>query len=115
MQITSGLIGLFFAFAVLHLLRRDHIKISHALFWMAFAAGGLVFGFFPQLSDYFAHLLGVSYGPMLIVVVALVALVLRSIIADIQATKIERDMRVLSQRVGICESSCRDAANKHQS
>ena len=85
MQCTSGFLGLFFAAAVLYLLRRDHIKISHALFWIVFAMGGLVFGFFPRLSDDIARLFGVSYGPMLVVVIALVALVLRSVSAEMSA------------------------------
>lgn len=96
----------------MYLLRRDHIKISHALFWIVFAAGGLIFGLFPKLSDDIARVFGVSYGPMLILVIALVALVLRSIVADIQATKIERDIRVLSQRIGIYENNYREVADK---
>ena len=105
MQFTSGILGLFFAIAVMYLLRRDHIKISHALFWIAFAAGGLVFGLFPKLSDRIASLFSVAYGPTLIIVISIAALVLRSIITDIQVTRIERDIRVLTQKLGAYGSS----------
>lgn len=101
MQFTSGFLGFFFAVAVMYLLRRDHIKISHALFWVLFAAGGLMFGIFPKLSDRIASWFAVSYGPALVLVVAMLALVLRSIITDIQITRIERDIKVLSQKLGL--------------
>jgi len=114
MQFTTGILGAAFAGAILYLLRRDHIRISHALYWLLFAIGGLVFGLFPQLSDAIAAQLGVSYGPMLISVIALVALVLRCLIADIQATRVERDVRVLAQRLAVYEMQIEKNKRRHE-
>lgn len=112
--LTTVTLGLFLFVAVIVLIRKDRLHISHALFWLLYGLGGLVFGVFPGLSDTIARQVGVSYGPTLILVVALILLVVRNLSADILSTRLERDIKVLIQEVALIKEakSCGDYGNK---
>lgn len=99
--LTTVTLGLILFVAVIVLIRRDRLHISHALFWLLYGVGGLLFGLFPSLSDTIARHVGVSYGPTLILVIALILLVLRSLSADILSTRLERDLKVLTQELAL--------------
>lgn len=109
-QITSTALGGALGLAILLLVRRDHLKPGLALFWLAFAAASIVFGAAPTLSDRIATALGISYGPTLVLLIALAALVLHSVQADIRATRSERELRRLTQRLAMLEADLSAAA-----
>lgn len=98
---TAALLGVGLAIGILFLVRRGHLHISHALYWVCFALCGLVFGLFPNLSDLIARQIGVAYGPTLVLVIAVIALGIRSLQADITATRLERDLRRLTQEIAL--------------
>lgn len=103
LQLSTSILGITFAMIVLYLVRRDHLHITHAVFWLMFAAGGLFFGLFPAVSDNIASAFGIVYGPAFVLLVALGLLVVRCIQADIAATRMERDIRQLAQAVSLLQ------------
>lgn len=104
---TALLLGVLVAGGILLLVRRDHLHGSYAIWWLAVAAGALVLGFFPRLVDWLGERFGVSYPPMLIVLVVLVALLLKLVALDIDTTRRERRVRRLLQKVSILEAELR--------
>ena len=101
---TTGLIGLSVALIILLLLRRDHIFILQALFWMLIAAIAALLGLWPGLIDNLASVLGISYPPAALLLGAVVVLFLKVLIADITHTRLERQVRRLNQRIALLEA-----------
>jgi uncharacterized membrane protein len=101
--LTSAALGVLLAVGILWLVRGDRLHGSYALWWLLVAIGSLVVGFFPRLIDWLGIKLGVNYPPMLLVLVALVAILLKLLGVDIDVTRRERRMRRLLQKVAILE------------
>ena len=104
LQITTSLIGLGLALTILHLLRRDHIYILHALFWIVIAALAALLGLWPGLIDRAAGWVGISYPPSALMLGALVVLFVKSLYADITHTQLERQVRRLNQRIALMDA-----------
>ncbi|MBB5207327.1 DUF2304 domain-containing protein [Chiayiivirga flava] len=100
---TSAVLGVAIAVGILWLVRRDRMHGGYALWWLAVAIGALLIGFFPGVIDWVGAKLGVHYPPMLLVLGALAAIVLKLAAADIDATLRERRLRRLLQKVAILE------------
>lgn len=107
-HVTAGLSALIFTFFLLLLLRRDHIYIRQALFWVAVTSAILLFGLAPSLIDMIGHQLGISYPPIVLAVVAILILLVKSLEADLAMTRMERRIRRLSQRLAIFEGEADD-------
>ena len=101
--LTSAALGVVLAVGILLLVRRDRLHGSYALWWLLVAVGSLVVGFFPRLVDWLGIKLGVNYPPMLLVLVAIMAILLKLLGVDIDVTRRERRMRRLLQNVAILE------------
>ena len=104
LQITTSLLGLGLALTILHLLRRDHIYILHALFWIVIAALAALLGLWPGLIDRAAHLVGISFPPAALLLGAVVVLFVKSLHADITHTQLERQLRRLNQRIALLDA-----------
>jgi hypothetical protein len=101
--LTSVGLGVVLAVGILWLVRRDHLHGSYALWWLLIAAGALLIGFFPSLVDWVGVRLGVAYPPMLLAMVAIIAVLLKLLGVDIDVTRRERRVRRLIQKVAILE------------
>ena len=101
--LTSAALGVLLAVGILWLVRGDRLHGSYALWWLLVAIGSLVIGFFPNLVDWLGLKLGVNYPPMLLVLVAIMAVLLKLLGVDIDVTQRERRMRRLLQKVAILE------------
>ena len=104
LQITTGLLGLGLAVLILHLLRRDHIYILHAVFWIVIAALAALLGLWPGLIDRAANWIGISYPPAALLLGAVVVLFIKSLYADITHTRLERQVRRLNQRIALLDA-----------
>lgn len=104
LQITTSLLGLGLALIILHLLRRDHIYILHALFWIVIAALAAMLGLWPRLIDRAAAWIGISYPPAALLLGAVVVLFVKSLYADITHTQLERQLRRLNQRIALLDA-----------
>jgi len=101
---TTGLIGVGLAMVILLLLRRDHIFILQALFWMTAALLAALLGLWPGLISEIARLLGILYPPAALLLGAVVVLFIKALLSDISQTRLERQVRRLNQRIALLEA-----------
>ncbi|MDA8450831.1 DUF2304 domain-containing protein [Acidovorax sp. NCPPB 3859] len=104
LQATTALMGIGLAVLILYLIRRDHLYLMHGLFWVAVAFAAAVLGAWPGLIDRLARLLGISYPPALLLLLANIVLVIKALHSDMVNTRIERDVRRLNQRLALLEA-----------
>ena len=103
-QLTSLVIGLALAAAILMLVRRAHLHGPHALWWLALAAGIIVLGIWPRLTDLIAPYLGVSYPPIVAVLLGLGLMLVKMMSMDLQRSRQEQRIRRLAQRLAMLEA-----------
>jgi hypothetical protein len=103
-HLTILVIGVGLAAGILHLVRRDHIYIRQGFFWIAMAALSLGLAIWPGLMDTVGVLLGIAYPPALILLIAIVILMVKALLGDIELTQVRRDLRRLNQRIALVES-----------
>lgn len=103
-QITSMAIGIFLAAAILFLVRRDHLHGPYSLWWIGVAATVALLGFFPRLFDVLALKLGVSYPPILAIVLGFSMLLVKILTMDLERSRQERLIRRLAQRLAMLEA-----------
>ena len=104
LQVATALMGIGLAFVILHLIRKDHLYVMHGLFWVLVAAAAAVLGAWPGLIDKLAVLVGISYPPALLLLLASIVLLVKSLHSDMVNTRIERDVRRLNQRLALLEA-----------
>ena len=110
-QLTSMAIGLGLALVILILVRRDHLHGPYALWWIGAAATAAVLGFFPRLFDILAAKLGISYPPILAVVLGFCMLLVKILTMDLERSRQERLIRRLAQRLAMLEAQLPGAAD----
>lgn len=109
LQLTTTLLGAGLAVLILVLVRRDHLHLSHGVFWLVTAALAALLGLWPALLDRVAAIAGIGYPPTFLLLGAVIILLVKSLYADIANTRIERQVRRLNQRLAILEAD-QDAA-----
>lgn len=107
-------IGIGLAGGILHLVRRDHIYIRQAMFWIAIALASFLFGAWPTLIDTVGGALGIAYPPTLLLLVAIVVLIVKALLGDIAFTQVRRDMRRLNQRIALLEGDLAAARERDE-
>ena len=110
-QLTSMAIGLFFAATILLLVRRDHLHGPYAIWWIGAAATVALLGFFPRLFDVLAAKLGISYPPILAIVLGFSMLLVKILTMDLERSRQERLIRRLAQRLAMLEAQLPEASN----
>lgn len=103
LHITTALLGLGLAVAIMWLLRRDHLHAAHGLFWLCVAAWAALLGVWPGMIDRLAVMAGISYPPALLFLGAAIVLLIKALHADIMNTRVEREVRRLNQRLALME------------
>lgn len=103
LQTTTALLGLGLAVFILVLLRRDHLYIRHGLFWILIASAAAFLGLWPRLIDKFSAWIGISYPPAALLLITCLVLFVKALYADMQHTRMERDLRRLNQRLAMLE------------
>ena len=101
---VATLLGIGLAAVILLLVRRDHLYLLHGLFWILVAGAAAVLGVWPGLIDRLAVVVGISYPPALLLLVAVVIVLVKTLHTDIVNTRVERDVRRLNQRLAILEA-----------
>lgn len=103
--------GMGLAALILYLIRRDHLYLMHGLLWVIVAVAAVVLGVWPGMINRLAALLGISYPPAMLLLLASIVLLIKALHADMVNTRIERDVRRLNQRLAMVEA---DAEDLHQ-
>ena len=102
-QITSAILGIVLAGAIMFLVRRDHLHGPFALWWFGVAAATFVLGVFPGVVAWLGHLTGIAYAPVLPIIVGVSLILIRLLKLDIDRSKQERRVRRLTQKLAILE------------
>jgi hypothetical protein len=102
-QLTSAAIGLLVGLLILWLVRRDHLHGPYAVWWIGAAATVVFLGCWPQVFDLVAGYLGISYPPILAVVLGFLLLLLKVLTMDLERSRQQRAIRRLAQRLAILD------------
>ncbi|HEY6941362.1 DUF2304 domain-containing protein [Dokdonella sp.] len=102
-QITSAILGVALAGAILFLVRRDHLHGPYAVWWFVIAAATFVLGVFPGIVVWLGHQTGIFYAPVLPIIIGLSLVLIRLLKLDIDRSKQERRIRRLTQKLAILE------------
>ena len=102
-NLASAAIGLSVAGIILFLVRRDHLHTRYALWWIPIAIGIGLLGVFPRISDAVAPLLGITYPPILPLILGFVLIVIKLLLMDIERSRNEVKLHRLIQRVAMLE------------
>ncbi|HRQ56905.1 MAG TPA: DUF2304 domain-containing protein [Azoarcus taiwanensis] len=113
LQLTTTLLGAGLAGVIVVLVRRDHLHLSHGVFWIVVAVLAALLGMWPALLDRVAAIAGISYPPTFLLLGAIMILFVKSLYADIASTRVERQVRRLNQRLAMYEAAVQDRASTH--
>lgn len=102
-QITSAILGVALAGAILFLVRRDHLHGPYAVWWFVIAAATFLLGVFPGIVIWLGHQTGIFYAPVLPIIIGLSLVLIRLLKLDIDRSKQERRIRRLTQKLAILE------------
>ena len=110
--LITGFIGIVTAIIILILIRKDHLHVRFGLLWMAAAIAFALLGLFPALFDSFAKFMGIARPPILALTIAVVVLVLKILVMDLERSRNVIRMQRLVQRIGLLESDLREMQGK---
>ena len=102
--IITGVIGIVTAVIIVFLIRRDHLHARYGLWWMTAAFAFALLGLYPWVFDEIAAYVGVAYSPVLALMLAIVILVLKILVMDIERSRNQVKLNRLVQRIGILEA-----------
>lgn len=102
-NLTTAALGLCGAAAIVVLVRRNVLYTRYVLWWMLVAAIIVVVGLFPRVSDLAAHFLGIGYPPALVFAAAIVFLLVKILLMDMDRSDQELRIRRLTQRLAILQ------------
>jgi len=110
--LITGIIGIITAIIILILIRKDHLHVRFGLLWVAAAIAFGLLGLFPSLFDSFAKFMGIARPPILALTIAVVVLVLKILVMDLERSRNVIRMQRLVQRIGLLESDLREMQGK---
>lgn len=106
-SLVTGTIGLVVCVLIILLIRRDQLHVHHGLGWIVVAVGFAVVGLFPGIIDYLARKLGIAYPPVLGLTVAIAVLVIKTLLMDMERSRLEMRNQRLIQRMAMLEADLR--------
>jgi hypothetical protein len=101
----SAFIGALLSITIVFLTRRDHISPLVAVRWFLIAILVLVVSFFPSSVDKIGELLGIGYPPVIPILIALGAAMIKILMMDIERQKMQVKLDRVIQRLAIIEQS----------
>lgn len=104
-HLIAAFIGAVLSLTIVFLTRRDHISPLVAARWFALALLVLFVGFFPGLVDVVGGYLGIGYPPIIPVLVALGAAMVKILLMDIERQRLNTKLDRLVQRMAILENT----------
>jgi hypothetical protein len=103
-HLTSLGIGVTIAIVILALVRKNHLMVGHAIWWLLVAVASITFGAYPRLIDRIGAVLGIHYPPILLIIICLGFILIKMLTMDLKRSEHERNIRALTQRLAILES-----------
>ncbi|GGW82236.1 DUF2304 domain-containing protein [Alteromonas halophila] len=104
-HLIAAFIGAVLSLTIVFLTRRDHISPLVAARWFALAILVLFVSFFPSIIDAIGVQLGIGYPPIIPVLVALGAAMVKILLMDIERQRMQTKLDRLVQRMAILEQA----------
>jgi len=111
-NLTVAIIGLVAATIMLYLVRRDHLHVRYALWWIPTALIIAVLSLFPRMVDWIGASLGIRYPPILAVLLGLVLVVVKLLLMDIEQSRLAVKLDRLVQRLALLEERMEKAHHR---
>ena len=108
LQFFIGILALAVVILILWLIRHERLPINRSLWWLAVAGVIGLFGLFPQLLDQSARLVGISYPPALLFTVAILTLLIKLLLEDMEVSVQQRRILRLAQKIAVLEDRIRE-------
>lgn len=102
-HLIAAFIGAVLSLTIVFLTRRDHISPFVAARWFAVALLVLFVGFFPTVIDWVGLKLGIGYPPIIPILVALGAAMVKILLMDIERQRMQTKLNRLVQRMAMLE------------
>ena len=102
-HLIAAFIGAVLSLTIVFLTRRDHISPLVAARWFAVALLVLFVGFFPKVIDWMGIQLGIGYPPIIPVLIALGAAMVKILLMDIEHQRLQTRVNRLVQRMAMLE------------
>jgi hypothetical protein len=102
--LTTWGIGIGVALSIFFLVRKNHLMVSHAVWWLVVAVASMAFGIYPKLIDKVGALFGIHYPPTLLIVIGMGFILIKMLTMDLKLSEQERKIRAITQRLAIVES-----------
>lgn len=109
LEIFTGAVGLAMAALIIYLIRRDHMHARYSIWWLAIALATVLLGFFPRILDSVGSAMGVAYPPVLALIGGVLALLVKILYADLERSRLRRELLRLTQRLLIVEQRVSEA------
>ena len=103
----SAVVGVVTSVMIIYLVRRDHLHARYAMWWIPAAFAIALLGVFPHLVDWIGPKLGIHYPPVLPLILALILIVVKILLMDIERSRNEVKLHRLIQRVAMLETEIR--------
>lgn len=107
LAVAAAIVGLVLIFRQV---RRGRLRAKYALIWLTVAVIVLPFAVIPGLLDETASLLGIAYGPTLLLVAGLVFFAALSIHFSSELTRVENRTRVLAEEIAMLKYELESSA-----
>ena len=104
-NITILIIGALLSISILYLVRKGKMHGPYATWWLLVAVCAIVLSIFPQIIDWAAAQVGITYPPTLLLVLSVSLILVRMLTMDMALTQKERKIRRLTQKMAILEES----------
>jgi len=98
-----SMIGIFTALFIFWLIRKDHLHIKFAFWWIIVAIASAIIGVYPTIIDNLSSWIGISYPPILAVTFAISFIFIKMLLTDVEQSKQQIKIIRLTQRLGILE------------
>lgn len=103
LHLTTLLLGVGLGAILVILLRGNLLHLGHGVFWFLVAGAAVGLGIWPRILDGFASLVGIGYAPTLLLLLAVMVLLVKSLHNDILVSRLEGQLRRLNQRLALYE------------
>lgn len=104
----TAILGLATAGLIIYLIRRDSMSANYVVWWVVIATGLVLVGIFPKVPDYFGKILGIAYPPIIIIIVTLCMVLIKLLLMDIDRSRQERQIRILTQKLAVYEQEAEE-------
>lgn len=115
LQILAIFGSLFLLISIIQLVRRERLKEGYSIIWLVVASFMVAFSLHAGLLQWFSSLVGISYAPAALFLIALTGLVLLSLHFSLLICRFDKRIRRLAQEHAIMKQELlREIANLKQ-